>query len=249
VPEYLFVCGVGRSGTTALTTVLSGHRDIALGVERFKELWKAPRRLPELTPDLFERDRFFDFSDELTNIRPGTASWTDYYDRLADKYDDVRYVGEKLTEIHIDKLVPLFPGAKFVVIIRDVAAMAHSWNVRALNPDDKGWGANRDASAAVVHWNRGLERTKAALDAYPDQVNVVQYGPFFGDPQARQLRRVIDRLGLEWEPGIERAFGTAHRRYRDEIADKPRDLDAETMAFLEANARRGLWRQVKQLTV
>ena len=36
-------------------------------MERYKGLWD---RIDELTPSLFEHQRFFDFSDGLTNLTP-----------------------------------------------------------------------------------------------------------------------------------------------------------------------------------
>jgi hypothetical protein len=246
VPEHLFVCGVGRSGTTALTTMLSGHRDIALGVERFKALWRVRSRIAELTPDLFEADRFFDFSDDLTNIVPGLSNWGDYYDRLRAKYAGARYVGEKMTEIFVDDVVQQFPHAKFVIIVRDLPAMAHSWDVRAKNADDRGWGANRNANAAVGAWNRGLQRTSDALERYPDQVSVLEYQRLFADPGASSLRALVSRLGLEWEDGIARAFASAHQHHQEKVSGKPRPLDAEIVSVIFDQARIGLWRQVSR---
>src|SRR5262245_12719388 len=97
-PRFLFVCGVGRSGTTALAHLVDSHPDVVLGVARFTGLWN-PARIAEMRPALFARDRFFDFSDGLTNITPELApKWARHYDHAAEKYDRARFLGDKMTQ-------------------------------------------------------------------------------------------------------------------------------------------------------
>ncbi len=244
--DFLFVMGLGRSGTSPLTRLLNGHRDIALGMERYKGLWE---RIDELTPSLFEHQRFFDFSDGLTNLTPEREAWARHYRALDAKFLQARYVGDKLGRVLVPQVVANFPTARFVVIVREVKATAHSWEARATNPDDTGWAATRGAMAAVGAWNRGLRNTLDAVRTHPDRVSIVEYESVFSDPDAAVLRATLRRLDLDWDDGIAASFAAAHRRYRQVLANKPRELPDELRAYIDDNADLRRWRRVTRLAV
>jgi hypothetical protein len=248
--NLLFLAGQGRSGTTALLQVLASHPEVALGVERFKGLW-GPADINRLTPDLFERERFFDFSDDLTNLTPDRydREWEPHYQRMAAKWDDATYVGDKMTQLRMQQLWETFPDARFVCIVRDIAEVAYSWNQRAHNPDDLTWPAAADAQLAVKRWNTMLGKIRRARRQRPDRVVVVEYSNFFGDPSASSLHAVLDFLGLERAPEVESAFAEAHEVFASRIASKPRALPAADRAFIDEHANRWLWRQVTAFSV
>ena len=247
--DFLFACGLGRSGTTALVEVLNGHADIALGMERFKMLWRRSERLDELGPELWEPERFFDFSDGLTNITPQRAAYTSYYATITEKYDTARYHGDKVNELIVPELVEIFPQARFVLIAREITGMAHSWDVRAKNPEDPNWGANRDARNAVTHWNRSLPKIIDAVTRFPDQVTLVEYDSFFSAPDGAPLRAALERLELPWTEGIARSFGQAHTRFRDDISVRPRVLEPEVVSYIAEEADHATWDRVTSLAV
>ncbi len=238
--------GLGRSGTTALTRVLTGHHDIALGMERYKGLWG---RIDELAPSRFDHQRFFDFSDGLTNLTPETTEWARYYRALDPKFQHARYVGDKMTRVLVPEVLANFPTARFVIIVREVKAMAHSWDARAKNRDDAGWGANKDAIAAAGAWNRSLRKTLDAARSHPDRVSVVEYESVFSDPEAASVRAALRRLDLDWDEGIARSFAAEHRDYRQVLMTKPRELPDAVRAYVEDKANLGLWRRVTRLAV
>ena len=247
----LFLAGQGRSGTTALLEVMSSHPEIALGVERFKALWSGRQGIDGLTADLFERERFFDFSDNLTNVTPEASDgrWADHYRRMALKWDTAAYVGDKMTTLRMRRIWKLHPDARFVCIVRDPAGVAHSWHERALNPDDRSWRSTNDARAAVQRGNLVLGKIRQAHLERPDRLVVVEYERFFSDPSAASLRAVLDFLDLPWEPSIERRFAAAHQDYVDLVAPKRRELPEADAAYLAAHADRELWREVAALAV
>jgi len=244
-PTPLFVLGVGRSGTTTLASLLSSHPRVVIGQERYKALWGS--RIVELAPACLTRERFFDFSDGLTNIVPDAEErWRVHYERMDAQFDQASYVGDKLTVVRIQALSELHPTARFVCIVRDVAEVAASWDRRATTVTDRGWPASLDARKAVEFWNRHNARIRRAARQRPEQVAVVEYASFFGDAGARGLRRVLSGLDLAMTPEVESAFAAAHARYAD-VAAQERALSVEAHSFLQGHADLQLWRSLRRL--
>lgn len=237
--RFLFVCGLGRSGTTELTRVLSAHSRIVLGVERYKRLWR-PERIRLLTPQFFEKEQFFDFGKAYTNITPDLPQWKRHYTHMAAKFDTAAYVGDKMTQFRVRELQPAFPDAKHIVIIRNVYDVAFSWDQRAKKPSDK-WPVTHDARRAVSEWNKGLLDLVGYLESFGDAVTYVEYRSFFGDPEHRELNRLLDYLDLEPDDAVVQRFVRANEVYQERIVGKDRTLDPEVAAFIAENADLDLW--------
>ena len=241
--SLLFLAGLGRSGTTALLEVFAAHAQVALGVERYKRLY--PRDEEPVTADLFEEDRFFDFTDRLTNLTPEQApEWAPHYAAMRAKWRQARYVGDKMVAIRLQHVWETLPEARFVCIVRDLEPVAASWEARAQNPDDLGWAADQDATKAVAGWNRSLRRVRRAVKQRPDRAVVVEYDRFFGDESGTSLGKVLAWLGLDRSPEIDAAFARVHSTYVEKVAPKQRSLSPETLAFLDEHAQRDVWAQV-----
>ena len=247
--DLLFVAGLARSGTTALRDVLSAHPEVALGLERYNRL--LGRGGPDrLTGEMFDKDRFFDLSDPVTGLPPEyVVEFGDVYAELAAKWDTARYVGDKLTTIHFDRLREIHPDARFVFIVRDIVEVAPSWDRRAADPSDRYWSPTSDAFSAVRRWNAALRRIRKAVRHHRDRAVVVEHARFFGDPEARSLRAVLSLLHLPWEPAVERAFREAHETYVGSLAGRSRPLSEEARAFIAQHADRRLWEVVCRLAV
>lgn len=242
-PQHLFLVGLGRSGTTALTDLFAAHPRIVMGMERYKFLY--PGGAQDVTPELYTRERFFTFDESQTNLRPGTHwRWDAHYEAQEKKYDDALYVGDKLTRVVVHQLWRRLPKAKFICIVRPVEDVAASWQARADNPDDAAWPQRNGAAAAVRAWNSGLKRIAKAIRLRPDDLVVLDYERTFGDPEAASVRGALDWLGLDFPPEFAEKFGLIHRQYVREIRDKDRTLTPEQRDYVLAEADMGLWAQV-----
>ena len=230
--------------------ILASHPEVALGVERYKRLWLG-RAIETLTPELFERDRFFDFSDGLTNLVPEQhPQWAAYYARMAAKWDTATYVGDKVTSLRMQPVLGAdTPRRRFVVHRarhRRGGALVERARARSRRPVLVRRRPTR--ACAVRRWNAALRTIRVAQRDHPDRIVVVEYARFFGDPQATSLHAVLDFL-RPWPTS--RTSPPRSRRareaYTSTIADKPRELPEADRAFIDAEANRRLWRRVKRI--
>ena len=243
--RLLFLAGLARSGTTALLQVVNAHPEVVVGHERYKRVISGG--IDRLAPELFTRERFFDFSDGETNQDPEEAlRWGIDYAALDAKFDTATYVGDKMTTVRFDAVHARLPEAKFVFIVRDIDQVALSWDRRAQDAADR-WPEQADARVSVERWNTALRRIRRAVRQHPSLAHVVEYGRFFGDPAATALRGVLEFLGLPWEPSVAAEFERVHREYVEQVAGRDRSLSPELRAFVDEIADRRLWEQVSQL--
>jgi hypothetical protein len=242
--QYVFVCGVGRSGTTALTRALAGHEKVVLGMERFKRLHR-PGRLKTFTPERFSKDSFFDFSTNLTNITPDQGrQWRRYYREMEAKFESATHIGDKIADLSLDAMRRNFPEARFVFILRDVLAVAASWDARARRAEDTTWPAHRDARVAVGAWNAFLATLDSHLVRYPDRSHVVRYEELFGEPGGGRMRSLFAYLGLDATETAMARFSDLQSIYRERVAGKSRDLPADVTAFIRTHADIRRWEKM-----
>ena len=167
--NYLFLCGCARSGTSGLTKVLNSSPDVVMGMERFLRRFN---QTGTLTPDLFEKERFFTIDkDDTFKDKLGTL-----YKKMPDKIDAARYRGDKIPRLYrsYGMLRANFPGCRIITIVRNIFDVAASFQTRSQK--DPRWSDNRDAFAAVSDWNESLGCTTKALG--PDHL-VVMYENLF----------------------------------------------------------------------
>lgn len=223
--RFLFVCGVQRSGTTALGALLNAHPAIALGIERYKFVYgRAP---DEVGPQLFEAGRFFDVKDSETNLHAPSQ-----YRRLQRDFDDATLVGDKLPGLQhrLPLLAERFPGASVLFLVRDPAAVAASWQQRADDAQDH-WPAENGVERAVAEWNRSM---RAVCDWKSDRLRLipVSFERLFSG-SLLHLRRLLAGIGAGETPEILRAFAEATEGWADRAARPQRLTEAGAAHVLE----------------
>ena len=188
---YLFVAGVARSGTSALTDLLNAHPAIVIGMERYFNL-VTDARYRQLDRHLLEPARFLSpVEDETHNFR-----WRDdekFRGFLEHKLATARIVGDKVPNYYCfaDHLLSTFPGSRMLLITRDPLRVADSWKRRQTDPDDTVWHAGADVG--LRQWNGGHRRMLAVARRYPERVGVVVYEELFSGHDTT-FSRLLDWL-------------------------------------------------------
>jgi len=232
--QLVFICGVGRSGTTALAELLNSHPLVCIGIERFKYLNLRKRNF---SAELFHKDRFFEFRPDDTNIIPNNENnWARMYSSMKEKYDNAKVVGDKIPDLFlaIDNINSGCEGAKFIYIVRDIDRVAASWNARAMNAADR-WPESNDFRAAVDMWNRANQIILKKLHELPEQICVVSYERFFsGD--VMELDRLCSFLDISRDPNLETKYFEACQHYLTNLVQKEPMVLAGQREFIEQNA-------------
>ena len=151
--QLLIVCGVARSGTTALARVLNAHPLVCIGLEGYKfHCYHGGG----FEPNLFDKSRFFDFQAGDTNIVPEADNAT-LYAAMRQKWDVAQIVGDKIPHAFrcMVSIEAAYPRVRFLYVVRNIEAVASSWNARARNELDRGWQRGEDCKRAVKAWNAG----------------------------------------------------------------------------------------------
>jgi tetratricopeptide (TPR) repeat protein len=193
-PRPVFVVGLPRSGTTLVEQILASHPQVH-GAGELPDVFQVLQALPQLVGngslDPFQallelspaaaRGAARRYLRRLETLAPPTAS------RVVDKMpDNIQLLG---------LIAVLWPGARVIVCVRDLRDIAVScWQtcfetIRwAYDPDHI---ARRlaDHERILAHWKR----------CRPLEWIEVRYEDLVGDLEA-QARRMIDYIGLEWDP-------------------------------------------------
>jgi hypothetical protein len=222
-----FVVGCQRSGTSLLTAVLDRHSQLAMMPEthllgamlRHRPGWQPGPSADHLLLCVWERagERIRDLHldplailDRLTvrSCSPSAAMEV-LLELWAEKTGKPR-AGEK-TPDHLrwgDRILEDLPRAHLIIMVRDGRAVVQSMR-RAP------WWTDREVEAMVGRWAEDAELASRWLSDFPDRTSLLRYEDLVTDPEA-ELSRLLDTLGLEFEPAILEPSRTAtFRRWED----------------------------------
>lgn len=244
-PEFIFICGCARSGTTAITHLLNSHPEIALGMERYK-FFLRDKISDKITPELFKEENFFNIKDNETNISPKKdnekLAWTTLYNSLKEKYKLRKITkGDKCPNYfyHYTSLDKNFKNKKFVFILRDISDVACSFNARAENPNDKNWPPERDYKVAVKEWNDSIILSLKQAEINPENFILVEYERLFSYNQ-EYLKYILGRLGFFDIPECVLKFYEQQTKDWEERKNKKKIIKKGQAEYIEENAKFGL---------
>lgn len=244
--KFLFIGGPPRSGTTALAHLLNRHPKIAIGIERYKYLYRDAARNKQIDGSLFEAPRFFDIREIETNVK--SHAYKNFHE-LQRKFDQVYYRGDKLPGVF--KLQPALDRGlrrtRYVFIYRDIERVCSSWNVRAHDEGDQ-WPVENDYRVAVQRINTEFRRVLPLATAKPKKFILVNYEQLFGEQGQIVLTALLDRLGLRPHPAITNYLQQNLETYRS-LQTKPLQLDDEQRRFIQTEFDWDSFRKLMELAV
>lgn len=244
----LFVSGVARSGTTILSDLLNTHSHVCLGVERFKFQYLVHKNFD---PNLFSKDRFFSFQDDDTNLRPNTGKkWEDLYHGLSAKWDRSLIVGDKIPDLTavLGRLLQVYPGSRFLFILRDPASVAASWQARSENKRDVHWPENKNFQQAFDSWERQHEIMARHLTRahFRRHVMILDYNTMFFRPNDRLAEQLEDFLEVPHDAAFRVRLDDLVRRNRERAHNPEERLPREALDRLES-LNRGPFEDLKAM--
>lgn len=198
--KILLVCGFPSSGTDLLRNIISTHSKIEIGGE-FPLLHTLSRKygsevnsddVDKLIEDLIGLDTY----DNLKNKKPNIDKMKEvhqlssiYSTMVTDKC--VEWTGNKTPQNteHIEELSRIFPGAKYILLVRDIRDVSLSWR--------KKWGKNIYSCASK--WNEKMEKGLRSIRNMPrSQSIVLKYEDLIDDMKSACLA-ICDMLELEFD--------------------------------------------------
>lgn len=227
--KYLFVGGVGRSGTSSLTEIIGSHPQIVLGMERYNSLF-APKNF-SVSPALFEKERFL-------SIRPGDTFYTDFkrfrpHQNIAEKWDMAVYVGVKYPRIATvyNLTKEALGNFKLIYIYRNIFDVTESWNRRLIEKPN--WPRHRDYKKAVSFWNNSLRKTRKLIREKGDIACIRYEDLFFSEAS---LQPLFDWLELKLDNNVAELLNQK-RALAPEKKAKKGNLPAKQREYIAENAR------------
>jgi protein-tyrosine sulfotransferase len=204
----IFVLGVPRSGTTLLRVMLDSHPAIACGPETPWLCGHQPRSVMELCRLMTDESQGYCASFGMPR-QVVTDSAQEFVSRLMDSYARGRGKSrwaEKTPDnaLHVDFLLELYPGARFIYIVRDGLDVAAStscpeetnkgisdWHKRKIVLTERAVTNNNPFTALLrwAHWNRLVERSLSGREHLR-----ISYERLVSEPEAT-LREVCEHIG------------------------------------------------------
>lgn len=239
-PNFPFIIGSGRSGTTLLRAMLDSHPEMAIPNESYFTAELATVRdryekdtgfdVQALLVDLLEYERFhrWGIDEEIVRERLAATAPPDYasamravYACYAEMKGKLRY-GDKTPRYveYVGVLAEVFPEALFIHIIRDGRNVACSYL-------DAEWGPGSVEEAAQMWVYRVTAGRTGGARLGPDRYMEVRYEDLVERTES-EIRGVCDFIDLSFHPRMERYFERAdelrtgeHRPHRHQRLSLP----------------------------
>ncbi len=198
-PDFVFIGGAGRSGTTLFRSMLSAHPRFWCGPELklvsaicgLRDQW-----LGNMGSDLREAGVTGQVLDDavrafISSLLRGTAQG----ERIAEKTPH--------NLLHMQSLGRMFPQARFIHVVRDGRAVSASLVKQAwLDPSTGGpvWYCS-DLENASRYWAQVVSVVRQQSRAVPGRILEIRYEDLVTNSELT-MRRVLAFLGERWHPAV-----------------------------------------------
>lgn len=192
--DLVFICGALRSGTTLLRLMVNGHAALVNPGE-MDFLFEAPSlKNGAHDMDAYAQDLALNRVFQSQGLK--VAGGLGYQDQVRDFIRQLRTPGLRLSinvHRHFDRIPAIFPGARYVHLLRDPRDAARS----ALG---MGWAGN--VYHGVDHWinsERDFERLSAQVS--PERIHTLKNEDLLRTPEL-ELTRLCRFIGVDYDPAM-----------------------------------------------
>jgi sulfotransferase family protein len=200
VESPVFVLSSVRSGSTLLRVMLNTHSAI-----------HAPHELHLRNLKVSARGRYAQVAMNEIGLDDRSLQyllWDRVLHRELIRHDKQVLVNKTPSDALIwRRIVECWPDARFIFLLRHPAAVTDSWQ-RAR----RHWTRD-EAAADVLRYMQAVEQARVERGGL-----TVRYEDLTSDP-AREMRRICDFLGLEWEPAMLDYAKASHGSLRAGLGD------------------------------
>lgn len=217
---HVFVVGCPRSGTTLLQRMLDNHSDLAVANDTHfipRVIAKEKEANPALTSELVERVRSYRrverlglSNEDLSAAASAASSYSEFVSLLYDTFARIHgktLAGEKTPDYgqHIDRLIALFPEARFIHLVRDgrdVALSTIDWATPTKGPGRWTLWPASPMAASALWWRWQVEPALHARAKYgPKKVLELRYEDLVSAPEF-ELDRITRFLGIPYDASM-----------------------------------------------
>ena len=197
--RFIFVGGSPRSGTTLVQNMLDSHPDICGGPEflHLPGIIGVRKKLHQsIAREWIDEFCSYDDVDQLTSLFIESLLLP-----LADRYE-CKFLSEKTPAnvLIFSELMELFPGARFIHVVRDPRAIINSMLQVGLRAEKKGRKTQDftiSTRAAINYVKKCFRAGFSAAESAPAKVLTVSYEKLVIDPE-HETKRICNFLGIEW---------------------------------------------------
>jgi len=214
---FFFIVGRPRSGTTLLRTLFDANRNVSVPPEcqfiinlypKYGKMTQWSKRdLLDFHKDLKEQWLFKTWKVDNAMLRKrllasvGEITYNEVckivnlqYQSVFEK-EEVLFFGDKNPgyTIYTEQLMDIFPGAKFIHIIRDYRD--HFVSIRNVDFDFP------LPSLVAFKWRLFVKKFRKMVEKYPDSHLEIRYEDLVSDPE-NQMKRLCDFTNIPFDPGI-----------------------------------------------
>lgn len=196
--QLIFVGGAARSGTTLVQNMLDSHPEIC-GAPEFLHIPEIISLRKSLRQSIDRK--YIDFFSHEDVDRHMCSLIESFLYPLAEQYRR-RFVSEKTPDnvLVFPDLISLFPGARFIHVVRDPRGIIASQLQVGKRGEQRGWKTQdftHSVFAAVEYVHQCLTTGFASVEIAPQRVLEVVYERVVANPEY-ETKRICEFLKVEW---------------------------------------------------
>jgi hypothetical protein len=218
-----FIIGPGRSGTTLLAMIFNTHKEAIAAPEimHFLYFYKKHKNINYISKEVIDdlenyfniiksskHNNYFNtcFDDIFTDINIGDkvnyAQLTKYiylsiYKTTKD-INNISFIIDKnpFYTFHTEKIIDIFPEAKFITILRDYRSFVLS-NRQSQNP----YVAIKSLGYYCTAWNYHIDKLQKIKEKIKDTILIIKYEDFVLNKEI-ETKKVFDFLNMKYDKNV-----------------------------------------------